>query len=115
MKAIIDIRNKQAKIDRHIYGHFSEHLGRCIYGGYWVGEDSDIPNTNGVRTDIIEAMKAIKTPNIRWPGGCFADDYNWMDGIGPKEERTPMINVHWAECLKITISERTSLWTCARR
>ena len=100
MRAIIDIRNKQAKINRHIYGHFSEHLGRCIYGGYWVGEDSDIPNTNGVRTDIIEAMKAIKTPNIRWPGGCFADDYNWTDGIGPKEERTPMINVHWGGVLE---------------
>jgi len=95
LKATIDIRNKGAKIDRHIYGHFSEHLGRCIYDGYWVGEDSKIPNVRGIRSDIVEAMKAIKVPNIRWPGGCFADDYNWMDGIGPKSERVPMVNVHW--------------------
>lgn len=100
MKAIIDIRQKGSKIDRNIYGHFSEHLGRCIYGGYWVGEDSNIPNKNGIRTDIVEAMKAINTPNIRWPGGCFADDYNWMDGIGPKENRPPMINTHWGGVLE---------------
>ena len=96
MKAVIDTRAKGPRIDRHVYGHFSEHLGRCIYnGGYWVGEDSPIPNVRGIRSDIVEAMKAIKVPNIRWPGGCFADDYHWMDGIGPKEERTPIVNVHW--------------------
>lgn len=100
MKAIIDLRNKGNKIDRHIYGHFSEHLGRCVYGGYWVGEDSEIPNVRGIRSDIVEAMKAIKVPNIRWPGGCFADDYNWMDGIGPKESRPPMINTHWGGVLE---------------
>lgn len=100
MKAVIDIRNKKNKISRHIYGHFSEHLGRCVYGGYWVGEDSPIPNINGIRTDIVEAMKAIKVPNIRWPGGCFADDYNWMDGIGPKETRPPMVNTHWGGVLE---------------
>ena len=95
MKAVIDIRKGEQAISRHIYGHFSEHLGRCIYGGYWVGEDSDIPNVRGIRTDVVEAMKAIRVPNIRWPGGCFADDYHWMDGIGNKSERPPMINVHW--------------------
>lgn len=96
MRAAIDTGKKGPQIDRHIYGHFSEHLGRCIYnGGYWVGEDSPIPNIRGIRTDIVEAMKAIRVPNIRWPGGCFADDYHWMDGIGPKEERTPIVNVHW--------------------
>jgi alpha-L-arabinofuranosidase len=100
MKAIIDLRNKGNKIDKNIYGHFSEHLGRCVYGGYWVGEDSTIPNVRGIRTDIVEAMKAIKAPNIRWPGGCFADDYNWMDGIGPKENRPPMINTHWGGVLE---------------
>ncbi len=83
------------KIDRNIYGHFSEHLGHCIYGGLWVGEDSDIPNTNGVRTDVIEALKNIKIPNLRWPGGCFADEYHWRDGIGPKEDRAKMVNTHW--------------------
>ena len=96
MKAVIDIRKRGSKINKHIYGHFSEHLGRCIYnGGYWVGEDSPTPNTRGIRTDIIDAMKSIKVPNIRWPGGCFADDYHWMDGIGPKSERAPIVNVHW--------------------
>ena len=100
MKAIIDTRNKGSKIDRHIYGHFSEHLGRCIYDGYWVGENSKIPNIRGIRTDIVEAMKAIKTPNIRWPGGCFADDYHWMDGVGPREERRPMVNIHWGGTLE---------------
>ena len=101
MRAVIDAYKKGPRIDRHIYGHFSEHLGRCIYhGGYWVGEDSPIPNVRGIRTDIVEAMKAIKVPNIRWPGGCFADDYHWMDGIGPKAERTPIVNVHWGGMLE---------------
>ena len=95
MKANIDIRARGDRIDRHVYGHFSEHLGRCVYGGYWVGEESSIPNVRGIRSDIVQAMRDIRVPNIRWPGGCFADDYNWMDGIGPRESRPPMINVHW--------------------
>lgn len=82
-------------ISRHIYGHFSEHLGHCIYGGLWVGEDSSIPNTGGVRNDVIDALKNIKIPNLRWPGGCFADEYHWQDGIGPKENRAKMVNTHW--------------------
>jgi alpha-L-arabinofuranosidase len=101
MRAVVDTHNKGPRINRHVYGHFSEHLGRCIYnGGYWVGEDSPIPNIRGIRTDIVEAMKAIRVPNIRWPGGCFADDYHWMDGIGPKADRTPIINVHWGGALE---------------
>ena len=82
-------------ISRHIYGHFSEHLGHCIYGGFWVGEDSPIPNTRGIRNDVVRALKELHIPNLRWPGGCFADDYHWMDGIGPKKERPSMINTHW--------------------
>jgi len=82
-------------ISRHIYGHFSEHLGRCVYGGYWVGEDSPIPNVRGIRTDIVDALRRIKIPNLRWPGGCFADEYHWMDGIGPRDERPTMVNTHW--------------------
>jgi alpha-N-arabinofuranosidase len=100
MKALIDTRNRGPKIDRHVYGHFSEHLGRCIYDGYWVGEDSRIPNVRGIRTDIVEAMRAIRVPNIRWPGGCFADEYHWMDGIGPKAVRKPQVNVHWGGVLE---------------
>lgn len=82
-------------INRHIYGHFAEHLGRCIYDGFYVGEDSNIPNKNGIRLDLVEAFKALNIPNLRWPGGCFADEYHWMDGIGPKEKRPEMINTHW--------------------
>ncbi|MHA2180193.1 MAG: alpha-N-arabinofuranosidase [Promethearchaeota archaeon] len=82
-------------ISKHIYGHFAEHLGRCIYDGIWVGENSSIPNTNGIRNDIVEALRNIKIPNIRWPGGCFADEYHWKDGIGPKENRPRRINTHW--------------------
>jgi alpha-N-arabinofuranosidase len=82
-------------ISRHIYGHFAEHLGRCIYGGIWVGEESPIPNTRGIRTDVVEALRAIRIPNLRWPGGCFADEYHWMDGIGPRAQRPRMINTHW--------------------
>ena len=82
-------------IPKEIYGQFAEHLGTCIYGGLWVGENSDIPNTNGYRTDVLEALKALKVPVLRWPGGCFADEYHWMDGIGPKESRPKMVNNNW--------------------
>lgn len=84
-----------ATINPNIYGHFSEHLGHCIYEGIWVGEDSEIPNVRGIRTDVVEALKAVDIPVLRWPGGCFADEYHWKDGIGPKEERPTMINTHW--------------------
>ncbi len=92
---VVNADQGKVKISRHIYGHFSEHLGHCIYGGMYVGENSSIPNTNGVRNDIIDALKNIKIPNLRWPGGCFADEYHWMDGIGPKEKRSRMVNTHW--------------------
>ena len=82
-------------INKHIYGQFAEHLGSCIYGGLWVGEDSSIPNTNGYRTDVVNALKELKIPNLRWPGGCFADEYHWMDGVGPKENRPKMCNNNW--------------------
>lgn len=84
-----------ATINRNIYGHFSEHLGRCIYEGIWVGEDSPIPNTRGIRNDVVAALKQIKIPVLRWPGGCFADEYHWRDGIGPRDRRPAMINTHW--------------------
>jgi alpha-L-arabinofuranosidase len=83
------------KINKHIYGHFAEHLGRCIYGGIYVGEGSAIPNTNGVRNDIVDALKKLNIPNLRWPGGCFADTYHWKDGIGPKDQRPTMVNQWW--------------------
>ena len=94
-RLIINEENKLDTIEPEIYGHFSEHLGRCIYEGIYVGEDSDIPNVNGMRTDVVEALKELKVPVLRWPGGCFADEYHWKDGIGPKEGRKKMINTHW--------------------
>ena len=94
-KYYINAAVKKSRINREIYGHFSEHLGRCIYEGLYVGEDSEIPNVNGMRTDVVEALKEIRIPVLRWPGGCFADEYHWKDGIGPKENRKKMINTHW--------------------
>ena len=91
----VNVDKGEYQINKHIYGHFSEHLGRGIYGGLWVGENSSIPNVNGVRKDIIDALKHIQIPNLRWPGGCFADEYHWMDGIGPRSERPKMVNTHW--------------------
>jgi len=82
-------------IDRHIFGHFAEHLGRCIYDGLWVGPDSKVPNVRGWRSDLVAALKQIRIPNLRWPGGCFADDYHWREGIGPREKRPRRINAHW--------------------
>lgn len=83
-------------ISKHIYGHFSEHLGRCIYGGFYVGEDNTrIPHTRGIRKDVVEALKVMQIPNLRWPGGCFADTYHWKDGIGPKSSRPTIVNTWW--------------------
>ncbi len=86
-----------ARINPNIYGHFAEHLGACIYEGIWVGEDSSIPNTRGLRNDVIAALRNLAPPVIRWPGGCFADDYHWRDGIGPPEDRPRRINLWWGE------------------
>lgn len=82
-------------INRNIYGHFAEHLGRCVYEGLWVGHDSAIPNTDGIRNDVVEALKKLNIPLLRWPGGCFADEYHWKDGVGPAASRPRMINTHW--------------------
>jgi Alpha-L-arabinofuranosidase len=82
-------------INKNIYGHFAEHLGRCIYQGLYVGESSAIPNKNGMRTDVVNALKNINLPLLRWPGGCFADEYHWEDGIGPKMSRKRMVNTNW--------------------
>ena len=84
-------------INPNIYGHFAEHLGRCIYEGVWVGEDSSIPNTGGIRNDVVAALRKIKPAVIRWPGGCFADDYHWQDGVGPRQNRPVRVNIHWGE------------------
>lgn len=94
-KYLINPNEKIATINKDIYGHFSEHLGRCIYEGIYVGEDSKIPNLNGMRCDVVNALREMGIPVLRWPGGCFADEYHWKDGIGKKSERKKMINTHW--------------------
>jgi alpha-N-arabinofuranosidase len=82
-------------INRNIYGQFSEHLGHCIYGGIWVGPDSPIPNTKGYNNAVLAALRDLHVPILRWPGGCFADEYHWRNGIGPVEKRPSMYNSHW--------------------
>nr|WP_318540305.1 alpha-N-arabinofuranosidase [Terribacillus saccharophilus] len=94
-KLIIQADVTEGKINKNIYGHFAEHLGRGIYEGIWVGEDSSIPNTKGIRNDVLEALQKLNIPVLRWPGGCFADEYHWKDGVGPREERKRMVNTHW--------------------
>ncbi|MCI5650418.1 MAG: alpha-N-arabinofuranosidase [Fusicatenibacter sp.] len=94
-KLVINANKKLSRIHKEIQGQFSEHLGRCIYEGLYVGEHSEIPNVNGMRTDVVEALKQIRVPVLRWPGGCFADEYHWKDGVGPKENRKKIVNTHW--------------------
>ena len=94
-RLFINPHHKMGHINAEIQSHFSEHLGRCIYEGLYVGKDSSIPNVNGMRKDVVQALRKINIPALRWPGGCFADEYHWKDGIGPKETRKKMINTHW--------------------
>ncbi|GGG42122.1 alpha-N-arabinofuranosidase [Croceivirga lutea] len=96
VKIKIEKTEDAPQISKHIYGHFAEHLGRCIYEGLYVGEDNKIiPNTEGVRNDIIAALKELDIPNLRWPGGCFADTYHWKDGVGPQSKRPTIVNRWW--------------------
>lgn len=93
---VFNVDDAKTTINKNIYGHFAEHLGHCVYGGFYVGEgNTAIPNSNGVRNDVIDALKKLKIANLRWPGGCFADTYHWKDGIGPKDKRPSMVNAWW--------------------
>ena len=94
-RIVINVDLGKETISKFIYGHFAEHLGHCIYGGIYVGESSSIPNTRGIRNDVVEALKEIAPSVVRWPGGCFADTYHWKDGIGPHDKRPSIINTHW--------------------
>jgi len=92
---VVDATKTGAKIDRNLFGQFAEHLGTGIYEGLWVGPGSPIPNTRGIRNDVVAALKALKVPNVRWPGGCFADEYHWRKGIGPDGARAVSLNPNW--------------------
>ncbi len=94
-KLTLQADQAKTQISKDIYGHFAEHLGHCIYGGIYVGENSEIPNIRGFRDDVIGALKDMQIPLLRWPGGCFADTYHWKDGIGPQKDRPSIINIHW--------------------
>jgi len=96
----IETEKPQQTINRHIYGHFAEHLGRCIYGGFWIDESLSVEKKDRIRMDIVNALKAINIPNLRWPGGCFADEYQWKDGIGKRSERPKRINSHWGQVVE---------------
>ena len=100
VRGVIDVDLPGPRISRHLYGHFAEHLGRCIYGGFFVGEQSAIPNEGGIRLDVVQALRDIAIPNLRWPGGCFADEYHWRDGIGPRGRRPRMVNSHWGDVVE---------------
>src|SRR5580692_2064749 len=95
----IDVSKPGPKIDRNLFGQFAEHLGHGVYEGIWVGPDSTIPNTRGIRNDVVAALKAIKVPNVRWPGGCFADEYHWRKGIGPRDKRPATENSAWGDVI----------------
>lgn len=92
---VLQADSAKTTISKYIYGHFAEHLGHCIYGGFYVGDTSSIPNTAGVRNDVVAALRKLKIPLLRWPGGCFADTYHWKDGIGPKDKRPSIVNTNW--------------------
>src|SRR4051812_31625660 len=94
MKVIINAYDDNLRISRNIYGHFSEHLGRCIYDGFVTGEAS-VKTKDRIRLDVVEALKKIRIPILRWPGGCFADQYHWQDGIGVRDQRPERINTTW--------------------
>jgi alpha-L-arabinofuranosidase len=83
-------------ISPNVYGHFLEHIGGVIYDGVWVGEDSKIPNIHGLRQELVEEMRKIKAPVVRYPGGCFADSYDWRDGVGAPDRRPRRTN-YWIE------------------
>jgi alpha-N-arabinofuranosidase len=95
VQMVVRADEPRAVINPNLYGQFAEHLGRGIYGGLWVGEDSRIPNTRGLRNDVVQALKRLHVPVIRWPGGCFADEYHWKDGVGPRDKRPAIVNTNW--------------------
>ena len=96
----IDTHTAGPVINRNIFGQFAEHLGSGIYGGVWVGKDSSIANVRGIRSDVVGALRALKVPNVRWPGGCFADEYHWRDGVGPAAQRKSTVNTNWGNAIE---------------
>lgn len=111
-KVSINLDRPIGIINPNLYGHFAEHLGQCIYEGLWVGTESSIPNYNGFRKDVVDALKKLHIPVLRWPGGCFADDYHWQDGIGPREKRPVRINRWWDDKEPNLVGTHEFLYLC---
>src|SRR5947209_13313560 len=95
----VDLNQQGGLIRPELYGQFIEHLGGCIEQGLWVGENSPIPNFGGIRSDVLDALRQLHPPVLRWPGGCFADDYHWEDGIGPRKDRPRRVNLWWGQTI----------------
>ena len=111
----IDASKAGAKIDRNLFGQFAENLGHGLYEGIWVGPDSPIPNTRGIRNDVVTALRALKVPNVRWPGGCFGDEYHWRKGIGPPASGRQRSTPHGAMWSTPTASALTNSWISSSR
>jgi alpha-L-arabinofuranosidase len=94
-RVLVRVDDEIGLIRPEFHGQFAEHLGSCVYGGLWVGPNSKIPNVNGYRKQAVDYLKELGVPVLRWPGGCYADDYHWRDGIGPRESRKKTVNIHW--------------------
>ena len=95
IEVTVDTAHPGTKLDRHVFGQFAEDLGTGLYGGIWVGRGSAIPNTRGIRNDVVAALRELHVPDVRWPGGCYADEYHWQDGVGPVAKRRPQPNFNW--------------------
>ena len=113
--SVVDTEHPGTKLDRHVFGQFAEDLGTGLYGGIWVGRDSSIPNTRGIRNDVVAALKELHVPVVRWPGGCFADEYHWQDGIGPAAARRLSPTTTGAGCSNPMSSAPMNSWTSRSR
>ena len=111
----VDASKPGPRIDRNIFGQFAENLGHGLYEGIWVGPNSPIPNTRGIRNDVVAALRELKVPNVRWPGGCFADQYHWRNGIGPIDKRPATVNSAWGDVVDTNAFVPTSSWTSCSR
>ena len=112
-KFVVKTDAEIAPVRPEFHGHFAEHLGSCIYGGLWVGRNSKVPNINGHRKLAVDYLKELGVPVLRWPGGCFADDYHWREGIGPAERRPKRVNIHWGGYLGLVTAGLAGYLACA--
>jgi alpha-N-arabinofuranosidase len=99
-RVVVRLDEPIAVVRPELHGQFAEHLGACVNDGLWVGERSAIANVGGFRADVLDALTRLRIPLLRWPGGCFADDYHWEDGVGPRDSRPARVNAWWGHNLE---------------